>query len=365
MSTTEPQQATAGPETEQHPSPGPDDGGTAEAIEPVCPYCGEPQLRPNRCERCGAHTDPLSRQATQNEMGPWSIRDEAHPFRPGCRLETLERWARTGRIGPDTVVRGPTTNQHWTRAVRVPGLARILGSCHACLAPVEPDEVICRACGASLEAVRDRQHLGLSPVRPLPGRTSPGAVAASLVGAQPSGAGISPPPSPRPAPDPGPAADMSGRLSRLERRAKRAERRTMIVAVIALAFALLFAASVVLNRIEKREPAPEPTQPTLPALLDDDGAAVDHATDTAVTQPDIGAEEEPVAMPQSTADAAAVRTALLAKLESLVVNGSPESLADARQLLDTENGVLGSDDIAAWRHRIELAERAAERRLVP
>ena len=29
----------------------------------LCPYCGVVSLNPKRCDRCGGHFDPLSRQA--------------------------------------------------------------------------------------------------------------------------------------------------------------------------------------------------------------------------------------------------------------------------------------------------------------
>ena len=133
------------------------------------------------CGSCGARTDPLSRQATQNEMGPWFVRDPGFPFRPGCRIETMERWARSGRLTPETVVRGPSTSQNWVPARRAPGLARLFGRCHACEGEVALDEMSCRSCGSHLHAERDRQHLGLSPVRALPGRDDPALVAERLL----------------------------------------------------------------------------------------------------------------------------------------------------------------------------------------
>jgi hypothetical protein len=147
----------------------------------VCPFCGESEATDVACNACGARTDPLSRQATQNEMGPWFVRDTAHPHRPGCRLETIERWARNGKITPETVLRGPSTAQNWAPARRVPGVARLFGRCHACAAEVQADEISCRGCGAHLHAERDRQHLGLSPVRDLPGRGDPGSLADRLL----------------------------------------------------------------------------------------------------------------------------------------------------------------------------------------
>jgi sarcosine oxidase delta subunit len=159
----------------------------------LCPFCGERSVAEGttQCGACGARTDLLSRQATQNEMGPWFVRDETAPFRPGCRLETIERWARSGRLTRDTVIRGPSTHQNWMPAVRVPGVARLFGVCHACEGAVRLEEMICGACGAALHAERDRQHLGLAPVRPLPGRGPAAATAASLL-ARDTGVGAGP-----------------------------------------------------------------------------------------------------------------------------------------------------------------------------
>lgn len=122
------------------------------------------------CEACGGRFDPLSRQATQNAMGPWFVRDEKHPFRPGCSFETLVRLATRGVIRPDTPVRGPTTGQFWMPARWCPGLAHRLGVCHNCRERVDPGASACPGCGASFAAPSDRQHLGLGRVRALPGR---------------------------------------------------------------------------------------------------------------------------------------------------------------------------------------------------
>ena len=158
--------------------------GVSHGVRALCPFCGAHAVNADsvQCTACGARTDPLSRQATQNEMGPWFVRDETAPFRPGCRLETIERWARSGRLSPTTVIRGPSTHQNWVEARRVPGVARLFGRCHACEEPVGSDEVICRGCGAALHAERDRQHLGLAAIRPLPGRVPAAVTAGSLIG---------------------------------------------------------------------------------------------------------------------------------------------------------------------------------------
>lgn len=138
----------------------------------LCPYCGHTQDEGRQCRRCRGLFEPLSRQATQNSMGPWQIRDEANPFTPGCSLETIRALIARGRIKPDSIVRGPTTHQFWRRAAETPGLAHLLGSCHACHASAHPSDKICPQCAESFLVPEDRQRLGLAPVRSLNGPVS-------------------------------------------------------------------------------------------------------------------------------------------------------------------------------------------------
>ena len=154
-------------------------GATAELQAIVCPYCGAEQPPAERCGSCGGVFEPLSRQASQNQMGPWYLRDERHPFRPGCSYATLRRLAARGVIRPDTVLRGPTTRQFWARAIHVPGVAHLLGECHNCHAPAQPDDYMCASCGVVFSTPEDRQFLGLGPVRLLPGQAPPEIVARS------------------------------------------------------------------------------------------------------------------------------------------------------------------------------------------
>jgi len=151
---------------------------------PLCPYCGvvvDGGNGADRCASCKGLLDPLSRQATQNAMGPWAVRDDAPNGTPGFSYETLSAMVTRGRIRRDTVVRGPTTCQFWMFAANTPGVAVLLGECHACHRSVRPDEFLCVECGASLNPATDRQTLGLAPVRLLPGAASAPAVAASAV----------------------------------------------------------------------------------------------------------------------------------------------------------------------------------------
>ncbi|MBL0922040.1 MAG: hypothetical protein IBJ10_07910 [Phycisphaerales bacterium] len=135
----------------------------------LCPYCGHTQPEGDRCVKCRGLFEPLSRQATQNSMGPWQIRDEANPFSPGCSIETIRALIARGRVRADAIVRGPTTHQFWRRADETPGLAQLFGACHACKAPASGGDAICATCGESFLAPSDRQRLGLAPVRALSG----------------------------------------------------------------------------------------------------------------------------------------------------------------------------------------------------
>lgn len=139
----------------------------------VCPYCGTITPDTGRCNSCSGRFDPLSRQATQNQMGPWSIRDDRQSHRPGCTYETIARLIEQKKISGETILRGPSTRQFWTLARHTPGIAQLLGLCHSCQAAVKPDAFACPSCHASFTAERDRQHLGLGPSRPLPGQGLP------------------------------------------------------------------------------------------------------------------------------------------------------------------------------------------------
>ena len=139
----------------------------------VCPYCGTITPDSGRCTSCSGRFDPLSRQATQNQMGPWSIRDDRDPHRPGCSFGTIKRLVEQGKISQETILRGPTTRQFWMLAKHTPGVAHLLGVCHSCQIAVKPDGFACPNCHASFNAERDRQHLGLGPTRPLPGQGMP------------------------------------------------------------------------------------------------------------------------------------------------------------------------------------------------
>ncbi len=153
----------------------------------VCPYCGTVTPDTGRCSVCHGRFDPLSRQATQNQMGPWSIRDDRTPFRPGCTYETIAGLIEQGKISLETILRGPSTRQFWTLARHTPGVAHLLGVCHSCQGAVKGDAFACPRCHASFTTERDRQHLGLGPSRPLPGQGLPEVLALHAEPASPPG----------------------------------------------------------------------------------------------------------------------------------------------------------------------------------
>ena len=84
----------------------------------VCPYCGAATPDQPRCTSCRGFLDPLSRQASQNAMGPWFLRNPDSPHQSGCSYETLVMLITRGRVTVDSVLRGPTTHQFWSPAKR-------------------------------------------------------------------------------------------------------------------------------------------------------------------------------------------------------------------------------------------------------
>ena len=146
----------------------------------LCPYCGSLSAHTTQCAHCSGHFDLLSRQRSQNSMGPWFIRDLSKPFQPGCSLATLTRMVERGRIKPETVIRGPSTRQFWTFAKNTPGISHLFGECHSCHTPVMAIAKLCPSCNASFVADDDRQNLGLSPVHLLPGDADAATIAAAI-----------------------------------------------------------------------------------------------------------------------------------------------------------------------------------------
>jgi len=172
MTQTNPTQDAPQPPARNRPAP------TPQPRAVVCPYCGKVSANTTKCDACSGRFDPLSRQATQNGMGPWQVRNELNPTLPGFSYDTLLNRIEQGKVTVNSVVRGPTTRQFWMLARRVPGVAHLLGFCHACQAKVDPEQYACTSCGAVFHVDRDRQHLGLGPARMLPGQGSPERIAA-------------------------------------------------------------------------------------------------------------------------------------------------------------------------------------------
>jgi hypothetical protein len=142
----------------------------------LCPYCGEFTERRSeqaggggtpRCRGCLAFLDPLSKQVTQSHMGPWAVRDTTRPFYPGVAFEVLVALISRGDVTAETVVRGPGTGQFWMLAREAPGIAHLVGRCHACGGSVRRGEGRCGQCGVTFPIFADRDRLGL------PGASTP------------------------------------------------------------------------------------------------------------------------------------------------------------------------------------------------
>lgn len=175
------------------PPPLPDvEGGAARKSGMLCPYCGNYSGSKKECDRCKGLFEPLSRQASQNGMGPWFIRDEGNPFRPGCSYATMRMLVSRKRIVAESVLRGPSTRQFWTFAKNTPGIAHLLGECHACHKSAIAEASHCPHCNASFTVEEDRQYLGLAEVRVIPGQVMPEATRATSRAAVVAAASASP-----------------------------------------------------------------------------------------------------------------------------------------------------------------------------
>jgi hypothetical protein len=155
---------------EAPPTQGSPQSETPAPILYVCPYCGGATPDQPRCVTCRGFLDPLSRQASQNAMGAWFVRNDDSPHHAGCSYDTILTLVKRGRVTLESVLRGPTTHQFWMPAKRVPGVSHFLGICHSCGGHSEPDDEQCQSCGVSYLIQVDRQHLGLMPVRAVPGQ---------------------------------------------------------------------------------------------------------------------------------------------------------------------------------------------------
>ena len=232
---------------------GPAEGAVAEVRAVLCPYCGGSAMG-GRCDACGGLLDPLSLQATQNQMGPWFIRDPANPFGPGCAYATLRRLAERGRLTGQTVIRGPTTRQFWSFARNVRGVAHLLGECHNCHEPAGADEYMCRSCGAVFEPPRDRQRFGVGQVRLLPGQASAEEVALSARsgGAEPAKSSASAPRVGRVGRDGRASAGGRDKAEAAIQRARRQLRRTRRLVTVSIAVNIVLLAAIVIASLAPR-----------------------------------------------------------------------------------------------------------------
>ena len=133
----------------------------------ACPLCGETQYEQSVCKQCAARLDPDGLLLAEASFGPWYLRDEDQPFSPGMTYDILIRKVRDGVIENYTLLRGPTTRQLWKVANRVPGIAHLLGRCHACREHIDPKSLSCTTCGEAFGGYRDRNNLGLDKGDPL------------------------------------------------------------------------------------------------------------------------------------------------------------------------------------------------------
>lgn len=301
----------------------------------ICPYCGGVTNLGSRCEKCRGLLDPLSRQATQNTMGPWFIRDEANPFRPGCSYETMKALALRGRIGPDTVVRGPTTRQFWCAARRAPGIAHLVGFCPDCGADVHATDANCDECGADFVIELDRQFLGLGSVAPVPGQAVPDRAQDAPAQARAPAAEIEPPRDAM-------LAEVQTGLS-----STRSTLHWVTASVVIIVMGLLALAYVALR--SARTPAvlspPPATVVETPALPPPQPAQVEPSPVPA-----------PSAVPAQTAPPPAnTRSPELARAAQLLEEGTKESLADAVRLADSASDAGSAEWLAI--------KAAAEQRL--
>lgn len=232
----------------------------------LCPYCGHVSASAKACERCRGVFEPLSRQASQNAMGPWFIRDESNPFLPGFSLATLRQMVRRGRITPDTIIKGPSTRQFWAYARSVPGVAHLLGACHVCRATANADLTSCSACGASFDVPDDREHLGLTPVRLLPGQADPAQIAAAgASGVQASAMGTGAGTVLSIVSQVGPEIDAAALISARQRQRRAQRRRTVGLIVLVVVLVGLGAAVAALLSRGHRPVAKESATPPTPA----------------------------------------------------------------------------------------------------
>ncbi len=126
----------------------------------MCPVCGHDKAGGDECPECETIFTPAD-EATPISLGGWFIHGKARAFKPGISLEQLKKEIAAGSVTGRTVLRGPTTNQFWVEAKAAPGVAHLLGICHACSAKVEPGAASCGSCGVTFPVPANDDTLGL------------------------------------------------------------------------------------------------------------------------------------------------------------------------------------------------------------
>lgn len=302
-------------------------------------------------------------------MGPWFIRDDLHPYRPGCSYETIRELAARGRLQPGSILRGPGTNQFWCLAKRTPGIAHLLGLCHNCQAPARAEEILCSQCGASFHADSDRQHLGLLATRLLPGQAPAGIIAAAstpLSAGEVAEADAGPPAHLPSAPSRGagagayPGAAPDPLASLLRRRRSHAPRR-IALALIELG-AIAAAYWIGLTRREGRHEAAgrdRSTSREVPLRAPEPERTGAKAPTQGLDTPE---QQEG---PETEADPPAAPLTLWEQLDPLLQEDSPDSLATAREIVrkEHEQGRLtdeARDQLLAVLTRRETLKQARE-----
>ena len=126
----------------------------------MCPVCGYDKATGEECPECESIFSPAD-EATPVSLGPWFVHGKARAFKPGIGIDQLKKEIALGGVTGRTVLRGPTTSQFWVEAKSAPGIANLLGVCHACSAKVEPGAASCSACGVAFPSPGDDNTLGL------------------------------------------------------------------------------------------------------------------------------------------------------------------------------------------------------------
>ena len=85
-----------------------------------------------QCSNCKLPQDFNTRRKIKALTGPWFLYDRNNPSVPGVNWEKFSRMIDAGKIGPTSVVRGPTTGGLWRYAAAAQAVATRMGLCHAC-----------------------------------------------------------------------------------------------------------------------------------------------------------------------------------------------------------------------------------------